>query len=271
MRASSLRRLPPLLLQGSAAALIVALLLVGSAAADDPEPLPPPHLVYLNTAVYQLNGEPTLHLTVTWARVPGAESYGLAIWSDEVPSTPAIEHYRPVEPDLFFNTAFREVRDDGGRWYIPLEAGVEYKVRLRACAAEDPAIDPDACGPMSPAYSKVVDWPVGEVENVTARVKGKRLIVNWDAPTSGGPVARYRVYLVGDNGDGDPLSTLGKTRWPGPNKTKLIYRNIPETACAALVFAENRGRDRSLGVYAWFNTERCQELKAEYEAFSQVQ
>ncbi len=60
----------------------------------------------------------------------------------------------------------------------------------------------------------------GPVVNLQLSAKGKRVIVSWEAPASGGAVGNYIVHLKPDGG-GD-----GKTHRPKAGKTTTTFRNL---------------------------------------------
>ena len=74
----------------------------------------------------------------------------------------------------------------------------------------------------------------GPVVNLQLTAKGKKVIVTWEAPASGGAVDNYIVHLKPDGG-GD-----GKTHRPRAGKTTTTFRNLePGAAYRVWVRAQN--------------------------------
>lgn len=71
------------------------------------------------------------------------------------------------------------------------------------------------------AESEDSETPPGSVQDLDITVKGNRIIVAWNAPVSGGAPSGYQVKLEDSEGE-----KAKKTRRPGANKFKIVYRNL---------------------------------------------
>lgn len=70
------------------------------------------------------------------------------------------------------------------------------------------------------AESDDSETPPGSVQDLELTAKGKRVIVAWSAPDSGGAPAGYQVKLEDSSGG------KAKVRRPGAKKLKIVYRNL---------------------------------------------
>ena len=84
------------------------------------------------------------------------------------------------------------------------------------------------------AESDDSETPPGPVQDLELTAKGKRVIVSWSAPASGGAPSGYQVKLEDSSGG------KANVRRPGAKKLKIVYRNLdPGTTYQVSVRARN--------------------------------
>lgn len=137
-------------------------------------------------------------------------------------------------PRLYFVNVVRGTRQDAHCYNLP---------RLSPDAAscpQEPGIsevteEPNPDAQVLETASVEFETPPGPVQGLTLTAKGSRVVVAWNAPTTGAAPEGYQVKLQDSDGG------KAKLRRPGAKKLKIVYKKLePGTTYDVSVRARNQ-------------------------------